>query len=301
LTSPEMKAVLDLGRAGPAVDADTVEERRRNTEALLAGALAPGATEEASMIGGREALWFRPPSGGLRGTVLYLHGGAFEVGSPAAYRAFASNLAVQLDAEVVVPAYRLAPEHPFPAAVEDCTSAYEDLLRSGRPPGSIALIGDSAGGGLTVSTLLAAVHARLPQPACGAAISGWFDLTLSAPSYERCAASDPFIRRSMLSRAAAAYLAGTDPLNPLASPMHAGPDDLSALAPLLLQAAANEVLADDSSGLATRIADAGGFVQLELCPEAFHVWHLAGEALPESRASLETLTAFVHDRWTAGS
>jgi epsilon-lactone hydrolase len=245
------------------------------------------------------ARWIRPDHADPSDlpTVLYLHGGAFEVGSPGAYQAFCSSLALLLEATVVAPDYRLAPEHPFPAAVDDVVNAYRALLETGRSESSVALIGDSAGGGLLLSCLIGASRAGLPQPAAAVAISAWADLTLLADSYERCAATDPFISTTMLRRAAAHYLVGTDPREALASPVHAPARDLAGLAPVLLMAAANEVLADDSVTMAERIAAAGGEVALELCPEAFHVWPMAGEGVPEAREALRALSSFIKDRW----
>jgi acetyl esterase/lipase len=297
--SAEMAAILELGRTLALPDQERVEDRRAATEAALLGPLAPGTTAEGAPVGGRPALWFRTErTGGTDGRiVLYLHGGVFEVGSPRAYQAFCSSLALLLDATVVAPDYRLAPEYPFPAAVEDTVAAYRSLIASGRPPSTVALIGDSAGGGLVLSCLIAARRQGLPQPAAAVALSAWADLTVGGDSHQRCAETDPFIKTSMLRRAAQSYLAGADPKDPLASPAHATADELADLAPVLLQAAANEVLADDSALLAERIAAAGGDVTLELCPAAFHVWPMAGPAVPEAGQALDSLGRFVHDRW----
>jgi acetyl esterase/lipase len=288
--------VLELGHRNPMPDHERVEDRRAAVEAQLGGPLAEGTTAETLALGERPALWVRPAEETGDRTVLYLHGGAYEVGSPSAYRSFGSKLAVLLRATVVVPDYRLAPEHVFPAAVDDALAAYRELLDR-VPATAITIVGDSAGGGLTLATLLAAQRAGLPQPASAVALSAWTDLTLTADSYQRCAATDPFILPAMARRAATAYLAGADPRDPLASPVHASRDELGSLAPLLLQAAANEVLADDSIAMTQRIDDAGGQATLDLCPEAFHVWILAGDGIPESRRALETLVRFVNQHW----
>jgi monoterpene epsilon-lactone hydrolase len=291
-----MAAALELGHRNPMPDHERVEDRRSAVEAQLGGPLAEGTTEETRTLGGRPALWMRPAEDTGERTVVYLHGGAYEVGSPTAYRSFSSKLGVLLRVTVVVPDYRLAPEHVFPAAVDDALAVYRELLDR-VPASSLALVGDSAGGGLVLATLLAAQRAGLPQPASAATLSAWTDLTVTADSVQRCATTDPFIPAAMLRRAATAYLAGADPLDPLASPVHASRDELGSLAPLLLQAAANEVLADDSIAMAQRIDDAGGQATLDLCPEAFHVWILAGDGIPESRRALETLVRFVNQHW----
>jgi epsilon-lactone hydrolase len=298
--SAEMTAILELGGSQGLPDHDRVEDRRVTAEAALFGPLAAGTKAQDAPLGGRPALWIRPDE--LNTTdgpiLLYMHGGAFEVCSPRAYQAFCSSLALRLHTTVVVPEYRLAPEHPFPAAIEDAAAAFRDLLDIGRPASSIALMGDSAGGGLVLSCLITAKREGLPQPAAAIALSAWTDLTLTADSHRRCAATDPFIRTAMLQRAAQHYLAGRDAKDALASPAHASTDELTGLAPVLLQAAANEVLADDSATVAERIAAAGGHVTLELCPEAFHVWQMAGAGVPESEEALGSLTRFLREHWS---
>ncbi len=297
--SSAMTSILELGHVHARPDEERIHDRRVTAEAALLGPLAPGTTAQEVVLGGRPALWIRPDDRVVSDgpVVLYLHGGAFEVCSPRAYQAFCSSLALRLDAAVVVPDYRLAPEHPFPAAVEDTIAAYRDLLDSGRRASTLALMGDSAGGGLVLSCLIAARREGLPQPAAAVALSAWADLTLESDSHRRCADTDPFIRTAMLQRAAQHYLAGADPRNPLASPAHATTADLTDLAPILLQAAANEVLADDSAMVADGIANAGGEAVLELCPEAFHVWPMAGPGVPESDQALGNLARFVRARW----
>jgi monoterpene epsilon-lactone hydrolase len=295
-----MAAILSLGSSYGLPDQDRVEDRRATAEAALFGPLAIGTNAENASLGGRPALWIRPdePRDPDRPVLLYLHGGAFEVCSPRAYQAFCSNLALRLQATVVVPDYRLAPENPFPAAVEDAIAAFRSLLDAGHSASTLALMGDSAGGGLVLSCLIAANREGFPQPAAAVGLSAWADLTLAADSHRRCAETDPFIRTAMLHRAAQHYLAGWDAKDPLASPAHATSDELRGLAPVLLQTAANEVLADDSTMVAERIAAAGGDVTLEVCPQAFHVWQMAGSGLPEADDALSNLTRFVRQRWS---
>jgi acetyl esterase/lipase len=294
-----MAAILELGSNYALPDQDRIEDRRVTAEAAIFGPLAAGTNAQVALLGGQPALWICPDEmGDTDGPVLlYLHGGAFEVCSPRAYQAFCSSLALRLNATVVVPDYRLAPEYPFPAAVEDAAAAFRGLLDAGHPASTLAVMGDSAGGGLVLSCLIAAKREGLPQPAAAVALSAWADLTLAADSHRRCAKTDPFIRTAMLRRAAQHYLTGWDAKDPLASPAYAAADELTGLAPVLLQAAANEVLADDSATVAERIATAGGDVTLELCREAFHVWQMAGVGVPESEEALGSLARFVRERW----
>jgi epsilon-lactone hydrolase len=294
-----MTEVLAALRATPLDLPLDVPARRAAMDAYLSGPLVDGTSEHTAALGGRAAAWILPTGkrAGSGPVLLYLHGGAYEIGSIAAYRHFASELAVLLDAAVVVLDYRLAPEHPFPAAVDDAVAAYADLLDAGHGPSAIALMGDSAGGGLVAATLLALGRRGVPQPAAGVCLSPWTDLTLTADSYARCAATDPFFDRTRGHQSAANYLRGADPRDPLASPGLAPPAELAALAPLLIQASAAETLADDATLLGEGIRAAGGEVQLELWPDLTHVWQVLDPAIPEVRDARATIARFLRARW----
>jgi acetyl esterase/lipase len=296
MPSPEMTALLGLVRENPVPRPESVSAWRAAVDAQLAGPLLDGTTEATTSLGGRPAATIRPATTPSL-TVLYLHGGAYEVGSIAAYRAFASQLALDLDAAVVVLDYRLAPEHPFPAAVEDVVSAYRDLLGTDVDPRSVVLMGDSAGGGLAMAALIALAREHVPSPGAAVCLSPWADLTMTADSYARCATTDPFLDRDTLRRSAQSYLAGADPRHVLASPVLAGAE-LGNLAPILVQAAAGEVLADDAATLASHIDAAGGEVELELWSDMTHVWHLLGPGIPEARDAVQRIVRFVDARCT---
>jgi acetyl esterase/lipase len=288
-----MASLLELVQGNPVPRPESVDEWRAAVDEQLSGPLTDGTTEVGAVLGGRPAALIRPTGLVPNRTVLYLHGGGYEVGSIAAYRVFASQLATRLDAIMVVLDYRLAPEHPFPAAIADAVAAYRDLLARGTEPDQIVVMGDSAGGGLTVATLIALGRENLPPPAAAVCLSPWADLTMTADSYERCSTTDPFLDRDMLVRSARSYLAGADPRDALASPVFASSTEVGALAPLFIQAGAGEVLADDASTLAERIGAAGGSVELELWPDMTHVWHLLGPGVPEARDAIDRIAQFV--------
>jgi epsilon-lactone hydrolase len=301
MASPELQAILAFAADNPLPPFPTdVAQWRVENDALLSGPLADGTVEEAGTLGGRPALWVRPATRATtrpNRTVLFLHGGAYEVGSIAAYRPFASRLALVLDATMVVLDYRLAPEHRFPAAVDDVLAAYRELLARGSDPGALAVLGDSAGGGLTCCLLVAAAREAVAQPAAAAAISPWLDLSLAGDSYAD-EGRDPFLRRDALRRSAAAYLGGADPRSPLASPVFADDAQLGALAPLLLQVGTRELLMDDSVTLAARIDAAGGDAVLEVWDDCPHVWHMMGDGVPEARDAMVHLRDFLDEHWT---
>jgi monoterpene epsilon-lactone hydrolase len=192
--------------------------------------------------------------------------------------------------------YRLAPEHPHPAAVEDATAAYRFLLDTGISPGNLAIGGDSAGGGLTVACLIALRDAGLPLPAAGVCISPWVDLTQSGESMDSKADEDPMVSREALQVMANAYLGGGDPKEATASPLFA---DLAGLPPLLIQVGTAETLLDDATRLAERAKSQGVDVTLEAWEEMIHVWHAFAVLLPEGRQAIERIGEFLSERLEA--
>jgi acetyl esterase/lipase len=216
--------------------------------------------------------------------VLYLHGGGYVIGSPRSHRHLAAAVAAAGQASALLLDYRRAPAHPSPAAVDDATAAYRWLLDQGIAPGHIVIGGDSAGGGLTVATLLALRDARLPLPAGGVCISPWVDLTFSGASYRTRAAVDPIVTRPGIDEMARAYFGATSARAPLASPLFA---DLRGLPPLLIHVGSDEVLLDDAVQLADRAKAAGVDATLE-CPDpewCRHIDHprVRHEVRPERR------------------
>ena len=228
-----------------------------------------------------------------RGVILYLHGGGYVAGSAATHRPITAALARLARRRVFSLDYRLAPEHPFPAALEDAVAAYEWVLSRGIAPGQVVIAGDSAGGGLTVATLLALRERGLPRPAGGVCISPWVDLTNSAPSYTSKAAVDPIVTQEGIGLMTRAYIGTGDPKQPLVSPLYA---DLRSLPPLLIHVGSDEVLLDDAVGLAERARAAGVDVKLEEWPAMIHVWHWFLPMLDEAERAIAGIGVFVRAR-----
>jgi len=222
--------------------------------------------------------------------VLFLHGGGFIVGSPALYRHFTWRIASAAHARVLVVDYRLAPEHPFPAALDDAVRAYRWLLADGAKPQRIAVIGDSAGGGLALSLLLRLRDQRIPLPAAAVALSPWTDLALTGPSLKLNASADPLVSPDQARRFVDCYLASADPRSPYASPLYGNPEGLP---PTIIQVGSDEVLRDDAVRMADRMRAAGCCVQLEIWPRMPHVWHLFAPVIPEARQAIERIGTFV--------
>jgi epsilon-lactone hydrolase len=225
--------------------------------------------------------------------VLYLHGGGYVIGSLRSHRHLAAAIAGAAGASALSLDYRRAPEDPFPAAVDDAVASYRWLLEQGITPGRIVIAGDSAGGGLTVATLVALKDARVPLPAGGVCISPWVDLTFSGASYETKAAVDPIVRRPGIDEMARAYLGKTDPRTPLASPAFA---DLRGLPPLLIHVGSDEVLLDDAVQLALRAKAAGVSAMLEVWDRMIHVWHWFLPMLEEADSAIQGIGRFCRAR-----
>jgi len=272
--------------------ADAPLARQRERFERLAGAMPvhQGVSRRPVDAGGVAAECLEPTDGRAAGWILYFHGGGYVIGSLTTIRALAANLAAATGRRVLTVDYRLAPEYPFPAAVDDAVAAWAGLLDQGVDPADVAFAGDSAGGGLVVAAMVAARDRGLPLPAAGVCLSPWADLTLSSASLDDNASGDPEVNRDKLSRMAEAYLAGADPQTPLASPAFA---DLTGLPPLLIQAGTAEALAGDARLLAAAAQKAGLDVTLELYHDMIHVWHAFAPGLPEATATLDRIAAWL--------
>jgi acetyl esterase/lipase len=227
--------------------------------------------------------------------VLYLHGGSYVTGSPALYRNFTWRIAVATRARVLALDYRLAPEHPFPAALDDAFAACCWLFAGRADPRRAAVMGDSAGGGLTLALLLKLRDCGRERPAAAAALSPWTDLALTGASLVRNAKADPMLNVADTRLFAASYLAGADPRHPYASPLYGNP---AGLPPTLIHLGSDEILRDDAVRMAEKMRAAGCHVEIEVWPRMPHVWHLFAPVLPEANAAIARVGAFV-DRMLA--
>jgi acetyl esterase/lipase len=239
---------------------------------------------------GVEAEWLDAPGARTDRAVLYLHGGGYVLGSVNSHRDMIARVSAAANARALGLNYRLAPETPFPGAVDDAVSAYQFLLAQGLTPGHIVIAGDSAGGGLTAATLLAIRERALPRPAAGVLLSPWVDLEGTGESMNGGVSDDPMVRRDLIAAMAPPYLAGKDPKTPLAAPLHA---DLRGLPPLLIQVGRREVLLDDSLRLAQKAQRAGVDVTLEVGPGIIHVWQMFARELVDARQAIDRIGAFV--------
>jgi acetyl esterase/lipase len=295
MPSAELQMVLDLLRNNPPVPRESDFPAQRAALEQLTGIMPPPTDVEFTPVdaSGRPAEWVRAPGAREDHTVLYLHGGGYCIGSISTHRKLAADVSGAAAARVLLLDYRLAPEHPFPAAVDDATSAYR-FLASSTDPTRLAIAGDSAGGGLTVATLLALRDADVPLPAAGVCLSPWLDLALSGASMDSKAKVDPMVQRALLQRLAGAYLGSAPPRSPLASPLFA---ELDGLPPLLVQVGDAETLLDDSTRFVERARAAGVEATLEVWNDMVHVWHAFAFILPEARQAIDRIGQFLKERW----
>jgi len=229
--------------------------------------------------------------------VLFFPGGAYHLGSLATLRRLVALVSDAAQARVLSVGYRLAPEHPFPAAVHDALTAYRWLLARGVAPRQISVAGNSSGGGLALALLVALRDAGEPMPAAAVAISPWTDMEMTGESRRTRAAADRMVTPEGQEEAADWYLAGQDPRHPYASPVHA---DLQGLPPILIHVGDAEILLDDSTRFAARARAAGVEVTLEVWDEMPHCWHTFAGLLPEADRAVERIGRWLQERTPAG-
>jgi epsilon-lactone hydrolase len=292
MASEQLATVHELLR-GIDMGAMTVAERRATLDSAAAPP-PPGTTVEPTDAGGVPAEWVIADAVTADNVLLYLHGGAYVGGSPAMLRKMVALISAAARCRVLSVDYRLAPEHPFPAAVDDAVAAYRSLLRGGTEPSAVAIAGDSAGGGLTLATLVALRDAGDRLPAAAVALSPWTDLALTGESLRTRADVDVMIKPAGMVETAQLYLAGADPRHPYASPLYA---ELDGLPPMLIHVGDAEVILDDATRFAAKAGTAGLDVTLEVWDEMPHVWHAFAGFLPESDQAIARIGSWLQERW----
>jgi acetyl esterase/lipase len=251
-----------------------------------AAARRAGIGHRVTSAGGVRAEWFLPPGVTAGPVLLYFHGGGWTLGLSAVHCRFLAALSRRLNWRLLAVDYRLAPEHPFPAGLDDCLAAYRWLRAQGQPAAQICLGGDSAGGNFVLALLLALKAAGEARPAAGLCLSPAVDLTEPIPDGVR----DPLLTRRFAERLIATYVTpAVDPANPLISPLHG---DLAGLPPLLIQMGGIEFLRASAEAFAAKARAAGVDVTLEVAPEMWHAWQLFGPGLPEAETAVQSLIAF---------
>ena len=280
--------VAFMASAIPDDESTPVEQVRDDMAQLDKTPLPQDVSITPAEVGGVACEWVSVPGCRSGGLLLYLHGGGYVVGSPATYRSLVAELSRQTRLRALVPDYRLAPEHPFPAALVDAWSVYWRLLASGFDPARIVIAGDSAGGGLTLALMLALRDAGLPLPAAGICLSPWTDLALTGRTLLPNSDAD-YLNMVGMRRVVPAIIGDADPRNPHISPLYA---DLHGLPPLLIQAGTAEMLYDDAARLAKRAAAAGVQVEFEAWENMVHVWQFMYAFDPDAQQAIARIGRF---------
>src|SRR5215471_541046 len=290
MTNTEIDTVREMLASSPRPAG--LNERRSRLDALGTRYSLPADLRvEAADANGVAAEWTTTPEAEASRVILFLHGGGYVSGSLDSHRHMIGQAGREAHARTLALAYRLAPEHPFPAALEDAIAGYHFLLSQGFDPKRIAVAGESAGGGLAIAMLVSLRDRGFPLPACTWCSSPWVDLEAIGASMTAKAAVDPLIQKPYLMELAAAYLNGVDPRAPLASPIYA---DLRGLPPFLIQVGSAETLLDDAVRLAGVAGAADVRVTLEVWPDMIHAWHLFYQQLSAGHLALATVGAFIH-------
>ena len=294
MSQQQLQAIIQQLRANPLLAQNDIHAVRAGFEQL--GSMFPVPADvkcEPVMAGSVKAEWITAPNAAADHAILYLHGGGYVIGSINTHRALCASLSQSAKARVLAIDYRLAPEHPHPAAVEDAVASYRWLLKQGTSPKKIAIAGDSAGGGLTVATLVALRDGGDPLPACAVCLSPWVDLEGVGDSMTKLAEKDPMVQKAGLLQLAGLYLGGKDARTPLAAPLYA---NLSGLPPLLVQVGTWETLLDDASRLVERAKKAGVEVVYEPWEGMIHVWQLFAPMLDEGKEAIDKIGKFVQQK-----
>lgn len=270
--------------------ADPLEMRRRLDSVSRLLKKARQVKVESTTVAGLYAEWLRPQGAPEDKVLLYLHGGAYVLGSCQSHRAMVSHIARAGGINALLPEYRLSPEHKFPVAIEDAVAVYRVLLASGISPENIVIAGDSAGGGLTVATLLSLRHAGDPLPAAAVLLSPFLDVTASGESATTRADQDPWFHAGDLDVVVRHYCRADEVRNPLVSPVFA---NVAGLPPIYIQVGDDEILLSDSTRFADKMKAAGNKVDIEIWPEMWHVFQLFVGKMPEARQAINKIGDYI--------
>lgn len=272
----------------------SIAELRANgvKNSKMLGEVSKNITVEKINMEGIQAEWLIPFSSSTRSekVILYLHGGGYVTGSIEDHRMMCGLLANATGVKVLIPEYRLAPEHPFPAALDDALKVYQWLLDQGYSPTNMIIAGDSAGGGLSVATVLALKEKSGSLPAAVVCLSPWANLALTGQSHTTKAKAEAILRKETLHEWALCYTDESNLTNPLVSPIHG---DFHGFPPLLIQVGSEEILLDDSILLAKKAKSAGVDVTLKIWDGMWHVWQALGDLIPENKKTFEEIGQFV--------
>ena len=287
-----IEQILAMLSAAPIAEGEQTPQQMRDNMEQMTAAFPVRDDAEITPVkaGGVPAEWVRTPASRKDHVLLYLHGGGYVLGSPKTHRCLTSQLAHLLKASVLVIDYRMGPEDPFPAAIDDVLAAWSWMIdEQGFDPAHCTIAGDSAGGGLTAAFLIAARDKNIKLPACASLLSPWTDLTGESKTLETNAKTDPMVGKEGLTNIAAFYLGDASAKDPLASPLFA---ELKGLPPLLVQVTSAEALYDDSRIFADNAKKAGVDVELQTWPGLVHVFQLFHFMLPEGQEALANIAKF---------
>lgn len=271
-------------------DSDVAELRKSWDDIGSKLKMAKGVRLREAIVDHISCEWLVPEKCDEADVILYLHGGIYMLGSANTHRRMVSFIAREAGMRAIIPNYRLAPEHPFPAAIEDATLIYRKLLEQGIPASRIAIGGDSAGGGLTMATLLSLKNAGDPMPGAAFLMSPWLDLTASGESLETRADKDPWFDPANIPEMVRRYCGSRNPKAPLISPLFG---ELSGMPPVLIQVGDHEILLSDSTRMADRLSDAGVKVVLQVWPDMWHVFQYFVGQMPESQRAIRDIAGFL--------
>ena len=275
--------------------ADVGKMRKRLDQIGSLGRVARSVSIEKDKLYGLNVEWYRPENARSGKILLYLHGGAFVLGSCDSHRKLVTQMARAGRIDAVMPEYRLAPEHPYPAGLKDCVGVYRALLEYGYNPDNIVVAGDSAGGGLTMSLMLELRHNGVPLPGAAVLLSPFLDLTASGESVTTRAVQEPWFRADDIHVVINHYCSDEDLEDPLISPVFA---NVAGLPPTLIQVGDDEILLSDSTRIAEKMKEAGVDVDLQVFPEMWHVFQLFVGKMPESRGAVDKIGAFIDSHFS---